>query len=354
MRPCESYLHTGALWYSYLHPKTPTYTLGLCDTLTSTLRPQDSYLHTETRDNSIFTLTPGETPSCTMRHHASYMHTTRCDTPPACWDPVTLTCALSPCDTHACTLKSHDSYLHTGTSRYSCMHTETPTLLPVHWTLRYSSLNNETSEPLPAYWDHVIHIPASWDFWLLLERWDLGIPTCTLDPDIILPPHRDPRTHTCILGPCVWYSYPHNETPWLVPANWDPTMMLLPTHWDCMTPTCTLEPCDTPTCTLRLPDSYLHMTGTLWCTLRPLDSYPHTETPKYSYLNIGTPGHLPAHWDLVIPLSPHWNPMILLTCTMTPSDSNLCTTSCFTPTFHIEAQWDTHLHIETLWVSPAH
>ena len=236
-----------------------------------------------------------------MRHHASYMNTTSCDTPPAHWDPMTLTCALRPCDTHSCTLKSDDSYLHTGTPRYSYMHTETPTLLPGHWTLRYSSLNNETSEPLPAHWDHVIHIPAPWDLWLL-ECWDPGIPTFTLGSwytsTSTLGP-QDPYLHTGTL----WYSYLHNETPWLPPANWDP-MMLLPTHQDCMALTCTLEPCDTPTCTLRYPD-YLHMTGTLWCTLRPLDSYPCTGTPKYSYLNIGTPGLLPAHWDFVIPLSLH-------------------------------------------------
>ena len=171
----------------------------------------------------------------------------------------------------------------------------------------------------------MIHIPVSWDLWLLLKHCDPGIPTCTLGPwytsNSTLEP-QDPYLHTGTL----WYSYPHNETSWLLPANWDP-MMLLPTHGDCMTPTCTLEPCDTPTCTIRHPDPYLHMIGTLWCTPRSLDSHPHTETPKYSYLNIGTPGPLPAHWDLVIPLPPNWDPMIPFTCTMTPSDSYLCTTS---------------------------
>ena len=352
MRSCDSHLHTGVLWYPYLHNETPrllpTHWVSVIltaahwdlKTPTCILRP---------RDNSIFTLTPGETPSYTMKHHASFMHNTSCDTPPAHWDPVTLTCALRPCDTHACTLKSHYSYLHTGTPRYSYMHIETPTLLPAHWTLRYSSLNNETSEPLPAHWDHVIHIPASWDLWLFLEHWDPGIPTCTLGPwytsTSTLEP-QDPNLHTGTL----WYSYPHNETPWLLPANWDP-MMLLPTH-------------------CRLHDSYMH-TGTLWY------SYLHTETPRRlpphdrdPVMHTETPRFLSTYWDPQILLPEHWDPRTL-TCTLGPRDTPISTLGSHdTAYLHNDTQWliPVHYsylshwgpmrhppaHIETLWVSPAY
>ena len=90
---------------------------------------------------------------------------------------------------------------------------------------------------------------------------------------LLLPAHWDPITPTCTLRP--HYSYLHTETP-----------LLLPAHWDLITPTCILGP---------------HY------------SYLHTGTPL-PYLHTGTPLLLPAHWDPITP-----------TCTLGPHHSYLHT-----------------------------
>ena len=115
---------------SHWDPATPTCTLGPRDTLTGTLKPPDSYLHTET----MWLLLAHWDPAILSSVH----YTPRLL--PAHWDPVTSTCTLGTRDTLTGTLKPPDSYLHTDTPRCSYplgptdpyQHTGTPVCFPRH------------------------------------------------------------------------------------------------------------------------------------------------------------------------------------------------------------------------------
>ena len=105
------------------------------------------------------------------------------------------------------------------------------------------------------------------------------------------PPHRDPTTPTCTLGP--HYSYLHTGTPLLLPAHWGPFILppahrvpfILPlVHWYPIIPTCTPI---TPTYTVWSHYFHLH-TGTP-------DFYLHTGAPSYGYLHTGTPWYSHLH-----------------------------------------------------------
>ena len=116
-------------------------------------------------------------------------------------------------------------------------------------------------------------------------------------------------------------------------------------HWDPGTPTCTLGPHGTSTCTLRAWDSYLHIGphGTLTTTLRPQDSFQHTG--KSVTL-------LPAHWDLrVLPAS--WDPKVLLSVHWDPRTPSYTLGPHGTLTSTVRS-WDSCLHAGTPWPSCQH
>ena len=136
---------------------------------------------------------------------------------PAHWDPKTSTCTLRSCDN----------------SPFRLRPVETPScILRLHASYLHTSCDALTNHT-DAQWDTHLHTGTPWYSYL----------------------------HTRTL----WYSYLHTET-----------FRLRTVHWDRDIPTCTLEPCDTHT-----------------GTLRPLGSklYPETEI------------FLPEHWDPGTPTS---------------------------------------------------
>ena len=120
-------------------------------------------------------------------------------------------------------------------------------------------------------------------------------------------------SHLYIGTPTPWYSHLQTGTPWYSHLHIG-IPLLLPAHWETITPTCTLGP----------HYSHLH-TGI------PSYSHLHTGAPWYSHLHTGTPLLLPVHWDPITPtctlgphysyLPAHWDP-ITPTCTLGPHYSH--------------------------------